>query len=185
MTNGTRQRRRTNEPNFRVTAGTAVLRDTWQRLPACAGMALLRRGLLRQTNPISGRAKWRASVVQVRTCAERGALAAPEEQSQLGQGAGLTRHGSAACPSAPEPRGGCTNEPDFRVTGGTAVLLMGGTPMLRNAWRRHYERGFCAKRSQFDSAQMYAKCYMAKGLRMIQCRTGLEKRSQSAVAGSL
>jgi len=41
------------------------------------------------------------------------------------------------------------NKPNFRVTGGTPVVLMGETPMLRGAWRRHREQGFCAKQTQF------------------------------------
>jgi hypothetical protein len=40
-----------------------MLRNALRRLPACAGMTLLRTGLLRQTNPILARAIWRISVV--------------------------------------------------------------------------------------------------------------------------
>ncbi len=47
------------------------------------------------------------------------------------------------------------------------------------------EPPFCAKRTQFDPMQMCAKCFMTKGLGMVQRRAGLEKQSQNAVVGSL
>jgi hypothetical protein len=33
------------------------------------------------------------------------------------------------------------------------AVLMGETPMLRGACRRHREQGFCAKRTQFRGGQ--------------------------------
>jgi len=50
-----------------LTGRMPVLRNTLRCLPACAGMTLLRTGLLRQTNPISERAIWRTSAVPTRS----------------------------------------------------------------------------------------------------------------------
>ncbi len=56
--------------------------------------ASLRTGLLRQTKPISAAAKWRASVVQIRSCGEWDTGEASEEQSQFPAGPGQTGPGS-------------------------------------------------------------------------------------------
>jgi hypothetical protein len=70
-----------------------------------------------------------------------------------------------------KPRGGsrqsvvgCTNKPNFRVTARTAVVLMGKMPMLRNALRRHYEQGFCAKQTQFRPQQGEGQVPCGKGV---------------------
>jgi hypothetical protein len=67
-------------------------------------------------------------------------------------------------PRPPKPWGGCTNKPNFRVTAGTAVVLMGKMPMLRNALRRHYEQGFCAKQTQFGPRQGEGQVVCGKGV---------------------
>jgi hypothetical protein len=95
-----------NKPNFRVTAGTAVVlgpqtrqialgspnprmgetpmpRNALRRLPACAGMTLLRTGLLRQTNPIPGGEKVRASAFWQKGYDELSRRKSPEKQSQM------------------------------------------------------------------------------------------------------
>jgi len=64
----------------------------------------------------------------------------------------------------PKPWGGCTNKPDFRVTAGTAVVLMGKMPMLRNALRRHYEQDFYAKQTQFGPRQGEGQVACDKGV---------------------
>jgi len=64
---------------------TPTLRNALRRLPAGAGMTLLRTGLLRQTNPICARAIWRVSIVRTRSCDQWDARAASGEQSQLGR----------------------------------------------------------------------------------------------------
>jgi hypothetical protein len=62
--------------------------NAWRRLPACAGMTLLRTGLLRQTNPIWGRMKRGTSAVRIRSCDELGAPAALKKQSQKAEVSG-------------------------------------------------------------------------------------------------
>ncbi len=115
--------------------------------------ASLRTRRLRQTKPISGRAKRRASAVQITSCGEWDAPAASEKQSQschCGLGISGTTPSNRRPPSAELSDCGlgdrpaassmlrpiAPNKPNFHVTGWTPVALMGETPMLRNAWRR-------------------------------------------------
>ncbi len=84
-----------------------MLRDALRRLPACAGMTLLRTGVLRQTNPISERVISRTSAVPTRTCNASDAGRAPTKQSQFPEAGhrggvsiadcGSSRTGSPAC----------------------------------------------------------------------------------------
>ncbi len=56
-----------------------------------------------------------------------------------------------------------------------AVVLMGETPMPRNALRRHYERGCRAKQTQFRPAAKRGKCLRRQELRTIHPPEGLKK----------
>jgi len=103
------QRRRKNKANFGVTGETPVvlmgqtpmLRNPWRRLPACAGMTLLRTRLLRQTNPIFGRAERRISSVWIRSCDEWDTGEAVKKQSQFDQGSRLRGQASATWHATP------------------------------------------------------------------------------------
>ena len=109
------QRRRKNKANFGVTGETPVvlmgetpmLRNPWRRLPACAGMTLLRTRLLRQTNPICGRAERRISAVWIRSCDECDTGEAVKKQSQFGQAGGRQgRRRAKTCKTNPIWAGG-------------------------------------------------------------------------------
>jgi hypothetical protein len=62
---------------------TPMPRNTWRRLPACAGMTLLRTRLSRQTNPIWERVEGRTSAVWITSCDEWDTGDAVEEQTQF------------------------------------------------------------------------------------------------------
>ncbi len=47
-----------------------------------------------------------------------------------------------------------------------------GTPMLRNALRRHCEQGFCANKPNFWPGKMKGKCCANKELRQVGCGSG-------------
>jgi hypothetical protein len=122
----------------------------------------------RQTNPISGRAEGRTSAVWIRSCDEWDTREAVKKQSQflywgfriadcglrIGDGA-AREHLPAACYRWPA-WAGCTNKPNFRVTG--------GTPMLRDALRRHYGQDFCAKQTQFGQEPFQGQVLCRQGV---------------------
>jgi len=87
------------------------LRDALRRLPACAGMTLLRTGLPRQTNPIWATARRTASGLQQGSCGDFGLQTATEKQSQF-----PAEHGMATAGKTATATGGasCTNKPNFR-----------------------------------------------------------------------
>ncbi len=61
----------------------------------------------------------------------------------------------------------------------TPRFTRGGLAFVGNALRRHYERGFCAKRTQFADGRICDNVFVQQGLCEIVPRTGGEERSQS------
>ncbi len=154
-------------PNKANSPGGAGLSCTNKPNLACPAA---RRGVaMNKQSQLAGGAKWDAVRLY--------------KQTQFGQepfrGQVLCRQGLAVHRTRGEPpqnkanlavvgsrlKNGCTNEPNSRVTAGTAQILMGGTPMLltgrarpersrrdaraTDALRRHYEQDLCAKQTQF------------------------------------
>ncbi len=83
--------------------------------------------------------------------------------------------------SVPPLRRWCINKANpvrGRVSGISDLTLAG------NALRRHYEQGFYAKRTQFRPTRMCPKCFMTKGLGMVQYGTGLKNKANKMAVGS-
>ena len=116
------------EPMVRNKAKRRARYPTIPRFPVYYYSTIPVRCLLRQTNPISGWTERRISVDAERTYDEWDLHLASEKQSQSFD-CGLWDRPVASGPL----RAIAPNKANFRVTGGTRVVLMGETPMLRIA----------------------------------------------------
>ena len=93
-----------------------------------------------QTNPILALAIWRISVGGTRSCDQSGARAAPEKQSQFGQGGGYQGSGFSGPPPVPEVWAACTNKPNSghyadREIGGPGRVDVRNKPNFRQRER--------------------------------------------------